>query len=172
MTNAQIRKLNQKISRRLCKFPGFPGGKNNSSRFPEFPGVLNTLKLLLFMYCFRTGGIILPGRLINQIQQQQQQRPFYGPLSGTTRVSRYQKKHSPTHHPDWSSTNLYHLLPSITIHSLPPVQITCFAIFLHNLFPCPLWPTSWPDTGWWWTTQLNSIVADVNLYRCDTDKEH
>ena len=30
------------------------------------------------------------------IQQQQQQRPFYGPLSWTTRVSRYQKKHSPT----------------------------------------------------------------------------
>ena len=33
-------------------------------------------------------------------EQQQQQQPFYGPLSGTTRVSRYQKKHSPTHHPD------------------------------------------------------------------------
>jgi len=31
---------------------------------------------------------------------QQQQQPFYGPLSGTTLVSRYQKKHSPTHHPD------------------------------------------------------------------------
>jgi len=29
-----------------------------------------------------------------------QQQPFYGPLSGTTRVSQYQKKHSPTHHPD------------------------------------------------------------------------
>ena len=28
------------------------------------------------------------------------QQPFYGPLSRTTRVSRYQKKHSPTHHPD------------------------------------------------------------------------
>ena len=28
------------------------------------------------------------------------QQLFYGPLSGTTRVSRYQKKHSPTHHPD------------------------------------------------------------------------
>jgi len=27
------------------------------------------------------------------------QQPFYGPLSGTTRVSLYQKKHSPTHHP-------------------------------------------------------------------------
>ena len=32
--------------------------------------------------------------------QQQQQRPFNGLWSGTTRVSRYQKKHSPTHtHP-------------------------------------------------------------------------
>jgi len=33
------------------------------------------------------------------IQLQRQQQPFYGPLSGTTRVSRYQNKHSPTHHP-------------------------------------------------------------------------
>ena len=34
-------------------------------------------------------------------QQQQQQRPFNGLWSGTTRVGRYQKKHSPTHtHPD------------------------------------------------------------------------
>ena len=28
------------------------------------------------------------------------QQSFYGPLSGTTQVSWYQKKHSPTHHPD------------------------------------------------------------------------
>ena len=34
------------------------------------------------------------------LDHRQQQQPFYGPLSGTTRVSRYQKKHSPTHHPD------------------------------------------------------------------------
>jgi len=27
-------------------------------------------------------------------------QPFYGPLSRTTRVSQYQKKHSPTHHHD------------------------------------------------------------------------
>ena len=34
-------------------------------------------------------------------QQQQQQRPFNGLWSGTTRVGRYQKKHSPTHtHPN------------------------------------------------------------------------
>ena len=32
--------------------------------------------------------------------QQQQQQPFYGPLSRTTQVGRYQKKHLPTHHPD------------------------------------------------------------------------
>ena len=37
--------------------------------------------------------------------QWQQQQPFYGPLSGITRVSRYQKKHSPTHHP--TSDNTY-----------------------------------------------------------------
>ena len=55
-----------------------------------------------------------------------QQQPFYGPLSGTTRVSRYQKKH--THPPSWSSSNLYQLLPSTTIHSILLVQITCLAI--------------------------------------------
>jgi len=39
-----------------------------------------------------------------------------------------------THHPpSWSSSNLYHLLPSTMIHIILPVQITCFAIFLQNL---------------------------------------
>jgi len=47
----------------------------------------------------------LPDKLITiqqqqHQQQQQQQQPFYGPLSGTTWVSQYQKKHSPTDHPD------------------------------------------------------------------------
>jgi len=55
-------------------------------------------------------------------------------------VAWYQKKHSPTYHPDH---HLYQLLPSTTIHSILLVQITCLAIFLHNLFPCPLWSTSW-----------------------------
>jgi len=48
-----------------------------------------------------------------------------------------------THPPSWSSSNLYQLLPSTTIHSILLVQITCLAILLHNLFPCPLWSTSW-----------------------------
>ena len=38
--------------------------------------------------------------LVSRQQQQQQQQPFNGRLSGTTRVGRYQKKHSPAHtHP-------------------------------------------------------------------------
>ena len=52
-------------------------------------------------------------KLIHNNKQQQQ--PFYGPLSGTTRVSRYQKKHSPTHHPDHHPIfiSFFHLLQSI-----------------------------------------------------------
>ena len=48
-----------------------------------------------------------------------------------------------THPPSWSSSNLYQLLPSKTIHSILPVQITCLAVFLPNLSPCPVWSTSW-----------------------------
>ena len=48
-----------------------------------------------------------------------------------------------THPPSWSSSNHDQLLPSTTIHSIFPVQITCLAIFLHNLSPCPLWSISW-----------------------------
>ena len=42
-----------------------------------------------------------------------------------------------THPPSWSSSSLYQILPSTTIHSILLVQITCLAIFLHNLSPCP-----------------------------------
>ena len=44
-----------------------------------------------------------------------------------------------THPPSWSSSNLYQLLLSTTIHSILLVQITCLAIFLHNLFSCLLY---------------------------------
>jgi len=55
-------------------------------------------------------------------------------LSGKTRVSRYQKKHSPTtlivviNHP-------YQLSPSSTIHGILPIQSTCSTVFFHNLSP-------------------------------------
>jgi len=85
-------------------------------------------------------------------------------LSGTTRVSRYQKKHSLTtlivviNHP-------YLLFPSTTTHGILHFQSTCSTVFFHNLSPSFLWSTSWPGTlhflscliGWahvWWATTL------------------
>ena len=60
---------------------------------------------------------------------QQQQQPFNGPLSGTTRVGRYQKKHSPAH--------------------THPGQRTSFITFLHlqrstasSLFSLRAWESS------------------------------
>ena len=71
----------------------------------------------------------------------QQQRPFYGPLSGTTRVSRYQKKHSPTHHPDHHPIfiSFFHLPWSIasSLFTLPSWQSFCTTSF-HVLFGLPL----------------------------------
>jgi len=66
-------------------------------------------------------------------------------LSGTTRVSRYQKKHSLTtlivviNHP-------YLLSPSATIHGILRIQSTCSTVFFHNLSASFLWSTSWPGT--------------------------
>jgi len=67
---------------------------------------------------------------------QQQQQPFYGPLSGTTRVSRYQKKHSPTHHPDHPNfISFFHLPWSIasSLFKLRAWQSFC-TTSLHVLF--------------------------------------
>ena len=71
---------------------------------------------------------------------QQQQRPFYGPLSGTTRVSQYQKKHSPTRHPDHHPIfiSFFHLPRSITsLFKLCACQSFCTSSF-HVLFGLPL----------------------------------
>jgi len=53
-------------------------------------------------------------------------------LSGTTQVSRYQKKHSPTHaYRGHQSSRIS--LPSITIHGIFPVQFICLNVFsLHT----------------------------------------
>jgi len=92
---------------------------------------------------------IFPGRILYLMPNKQCQstegkflgwillQPFYNPLSGTTQISQYQKKQSPTHL-SWSSTNLYQLLPSTLIHSILLVQFTSVTIFLHNLSPSPL----------------------------------
>jgi len=99
-------------------------------------------------------------------------QPFYGPLSGTTWVSQYQKKHSPIPL-SWSSSKIYQLLPSTMIHSFLPVQFTCLTIFSHNLAPSPLWST-WsgalhlifhtflqPNSVFFFATRANTIAACV-----------
>jgi len=74
-------------------------------------------------------------------QQQQQQPPLYSPLSGTTRVSQYQKKHSPTHHPDHHQIfiSFFHLPRSIasSLFKLRAWQSFCTTSF-HILFGLPL----------------------------------
>jgi len=70
-----------------------------------------------------------------------QQRPFYGPLSGTTRVSRYQKNHSPTHHPDHHPIfiSFFHLPRSIASSLL---KLRARQSFYTTSFHV-LWSTSW-----------------------------
>ena len=78
---------------------------------------------------------VTDGRLTTQ-----QQQPFYGLLSGTTWVSRYQKKHSPTHHPDHPVfISFCHLPRSIAsfLFKLRAWQSFC-TISIHVLFGLPL----------------------------------
>jgi len=68
-------------------------------------------------------------------------QPFYGPLPGTTRVSQYQKKHSPTHHPDHHPNFIifFHLPRSIasSLFKLRAWQSFC-TTSVHVLFGLPL----------------------------------
>jgi len=70
-----------------------------------------------------------------------QQQPFYGPLSRITRVSPYQKKHSPTHHPDHHPIfiSFFHLPQSIasSLFKLRAWQSFCTTC-VHVLFGLPL----------------------------------
>jgi len=65
--------------------------------------------------------------------------------SWTTRVSRYQKKHSSAYAYLGRQSSLS-AAPSITIHDILPVQFMCLTAFFHNLCPSFLWSTSWPGT--------------------------
>jgi len=71
----------------------------------------------------------------------QQQQPFYSPLSRTTRVSRYQKKHSSTHHPAHHPIfiSFFHLPRSIAsfLFKLRALQSFC-TTSVHVIFGLPL----------------------------------
>ena len=71
----------------------------------------------------------------NSIQQQQQ--PFYSPLSRTTRVSRYQKKQSSTCHPDHHPIFISFMIHSIVPFKLRAWQSLCTTSF-QVLFGLPL----------------------------------
>ena len=73
-------------------------------------------------------------------------QPFHVLWSGTSRVGRYQKKHSPTQTPSWSSDILYHLPPFTMIHNILFIQFTFLTVLFDNLSPGPLWSSSWSWT--------------------------
>ena len=76
--------------------------------------------------------------------------PFNGLWSGTTRVGRYQKKHSPTHtHPDHRTSFIIFLHLQRSMAS--SVHFTCLTVLSYNLSPGPLW-----SSFWLWT--LNFIL--------------
>ena len=84
------------------------------------------------------------GNSIRLSNIQQQQQPFNGHLSGTTRVGRYQKKHSPAH--TRSTYFLYHLSPFAMVHGILFIQLTCLTVLSNNLFTGPLWSSPWSWT--------------------------
>ena len=73
-------------------------------------------------------------------------QPFNGFLSGTTRVGRYQKKHSPTHtHPDHRTSFIIFLHLQQSMES-SLFSIRALTVLSDNLSPGPLWSSSWPWT--------------------------
>jgi len=76
-----------------------------------------------------------------------------------------------THPPSWSSSNLYQLLLSTTIHSILPVQIMCLAIFcttsFHVLFGLAL--SLEPSTSYsiHFFTQSMSSFRSTSPYHCN-----
>ena len=97
-------------------------------------------------------------------------RPFYGPLTGTTRVSRYQKKHSPTHHPDHHPTFISFLhLPQSVASSLfksRAWQFFCTTSF-HVLFGLPLGLEPSTSYSIHFFTQSVSSLRSTCPYHCN-----
>ena len=94
--------------------------------------------LICVFICFHTQWSNFCYWVDGKIQQTHTHtQPFNGLWSGTTRVGRYQKKHS---HPSWSSDILYHLPPFATINVIHSVHFTCLTVLSFNLSPGHLWP--------------------------------
>jgi len=114
------------------------------------------------------------GRLYQQpnlcLIEQQHTQSFISPLSGSTWVSWYQKKHSLTHHPDHHPTfiSFFHLLRSIasSLFKLRAWQSFCtnlsttFLVYLLVWSPPPHIPyTSLPNQYLLFATHAHTITA-------------
>ena len=102
------------------------------------------------------------------------QLPFYGPLSCTTRNSRYQKKHSPTYtSPDHQSSFIciLHILQLMIFslfnlhawHSFCTISVQVFFGLPLGIAPC----TSY--TIHFFTQSLSSFRSTCNLFCCSTE---
>jgi len=98
-------------------------------------------------------------------QNKQQQQSFYGPLSGTTRLSWDQEKHSPTHYPDHHPIfiSFFHVLQytASSLFKLRAWQSFC-TTSLHVLFGLPLGLE--PSTSIHFFTQSVSSFHNICLY--------
>jgi len=94
----------------------------------------------------------------------------YGLLSGTTRVSRYQKKHSPTHHPDHHPIFIsFFYLPRSIASSFFKVrawQSSCTTSF-HVLFGLPLGLEPSTSYSKHFFTQSVSSFRNTCPYHCN-----
>jgi len=109
--------------------------------FACFPAVSYALTLAVWLL---TG--ICPLLSHSHLHTHTHTQSFNGPMSGTTRVGRYQKKHLPTHtHPvhQTSFINFLHLLRSIASSFFKFTRLT---ILFRNLCPRPFWSFSWSRT--------------------------
>jgi len=102
----------------------------------------------------------------------QQQQPFYGRLSGTTRVSRYQKKHSPTHHSDHHPIfiSFFHLPWSIasSLFKLHALQSFC-TTSVHALFGLSLGLEPYTSYSIHFFTPSVSSFRNTCPYHCNLE---
>jgi len=84
--------------------------------------------------------------LLLKLSEHTHTQPFNNQWSATTRVGRYQKKHSPTHTHPGLRTSFINFLHLPTIHGILCVQFTFLAVLFDNLSPGPLWSPFWSWT--------------------------
>ena len=106
-------------------------------------------------------GTPLQRSIINQSWQHIHTQPFNSLLAGTTGVGWYQKKTFTHSHPSWLSDILYHLPPFTTIYSILFIQFTCLRVLFDNLFPGPLWSSSW---SWTHYSILHTFLHPIIIF--------